>query len=396
MTAAQDAMDTMTAQYYNALITGAGLDPSQFQLAQGAIVPTADSSSIWRFFDSMPPDSVNNYFQTSQLNSFSQTYGAVVNNLIPQTDNQAQKLLADQYVNWQKYEQANPLDVKDWTDEDEIEKAKIARFNKWAYNAGIDQSTINSMQTLMSQVDIVSVAMGMYNSAKKSGTFAYTASVTDMNNALTGGQPKSFSLDSKTQSSTLNGKWAQAQMSAHYWFVSVSASSKFANVVTDMAAKGIKMDISFSKLATLPGGPYSLTTKMSPDLSNYVSWYNSETFQTARKQNDNLLWKHSAPTWDQTFGPNGNMQQATTALVFVDGVTTTLTTTASVAKSDQTDFSAAAAVGVWPWFQGSGAGGWENKTKFNDDGSFTITSGAPLGNPVLLGALVTDIANAFT
>jgi hypothetical protein len=397
MSAAQDTMGAITAQYYNALTAGAGLDPSQFQLAQGAISLTPDSSAIWRFFDSMPPAMVNNFFQASQLNSFSQTYGAVINNLIPQSDNQVQVLLGDKYVDWVAYQAKTPLaGVTDWTNQAQINSANLARFNQWAYNVGtIDPSTISAMQGLMGQTDIVANAINAYNAAKGVG-LAYTASATNLTNALNGGVPKSFNLDSKTQKSTLDGKWAKADVSASYWFVSVDASSSWDHTVTDMAANGVKMEVSFKRLATLVGGPYSLSTPMSPDLTKYLAWYNSKALQTARAQNDNKLWKHSAPTWDQTFGPDGNMQQATTALIVVDGVTSTLTTTAKVAKSDQQNFQAAASLGVWPWFHADGSGGWENVAKFNDDGSFSITSGNPKeGNPVVLGCLVTDIQNAF-
>lgn len=400
MTAAQDAMQEMTAQYYNALTAGAGLDPNQFQLAQGAISLGADSSAIWRMLDSMPPDMINNFFQASNLNSFSQSYGAVINNLIPQSDNQQQQLLGDDYVTWVAYQTTNTLSGltdADWGNQAKINAARLAQFNKWAYSSGIDGAKISAMQALMGQTDIVKNAIDAYNAAKAGAGFAYTASITALTNALASGVPKSFTLDSKTASGKLNSKWAQADMSAAYWFVSVSASSQWDHTITDMASNGVKTTVSIKKLVTLPGGPYSLATPMSPDLSKYLPWYNSKALQTARAQNDNLLWKHSAPTWDQTFGPNGNMQQATTALIVVDGVQSKTTTTASVAKSDQENFAAQAKLGVWPWFQAEGGGGWKNDVEFNDDGSFTVTSGNPmLGNPVVLGVLVTPIESAFT
>lgn len=398
MTAAQDAMQEMTAQYYNALTAGAGLDPNQFQLAQGAISLGTDSSAIWRMLDSMPPDMVNNFFQTSNLNSFSQSYGAVINNLMPQTGNEQQQILGDDYVTWVAYQVANALTPPtDPSDPKSFIKPRLARFNTWAYSIGLDTSKISAMQTLMGQTDIIANAIDAYNAAKAGAGFAYTASITALTNVLASGVPKSFTLDSKTANSKLNSKWAQADMSAAYWFVSVSASSQWDHTITDMASNGVKTTVSIQKLVTLPGGPYSLATLMSPDLSKYLPWYNSKALQTARAQNDNLLWKHSAPTWDQTFGPKGNMQQATTALIVVDGVQSKTTTTASVAKSDQENFKAQAKLGVWPWFQAEGSGGWKNDVEFNDDGSFTVTSGNPtLGNPVVLGVLVTPIENAFT
>ncbi len=35
-------------------------------------------------FDAIPPVSINNFFNPVQLNFLSQTYGGVINNLIPQ------------------------------------------------------------------------------------------------------------------------------------------------------------------------------------------------------------------------------------------------------------------------------------------------------------------------
>ena len=398
MSAIEDAMATLTAQYYNALTTALKLDPSQFQLAQGAISLRPDSSSIWRFFDSQPPASVNNYFQTSQLNSFSAAYSAVLNNLIPQSDNEQQTLLGDRYVDWAAYQKKTPLTVVDWTNSAQIAAAQLARFNQWAFNEadGLSTSAIEAMRSQLSQIDLIGTAMGMLNAAKAGG-MAYTASSEGMIDSLNKGRPDSFTMNSATQDSTLNKKWAKAEMSGHYWFVSVGASSEWDKTVQDIAKSGVKAEVSFKKVATLLGGPYGLATPMSPDLTKFKPWFNGKALSTARAQNDNKLWKHSAPTWDSTFGPAGDMQRATTALIVVDGMQTKITSTASVAKSDQENFKAAAKVGVWPWFQAEGSGGWSNTTTFNDDGSFTITSGNPKeGNALVLGTLVTDIGAAFT
>jgi hypothetical protein len=107
------------------------------------------------------------------------------------------------------------------------------------------------------------------------------------------------------------------------------------------------------------------------------------------------VWKRTAPTWEGTFGSNGNLKNLTVALIVVDGITTTTTTTASVSKTDQESFKAAAQAGYWPFFQASGQGGWTTEVTFNDKGEVTVTSSSKTGNPNVIGVLVSPFKDAF-
>jgi hypothetical protein len=395
MSAAEDAMNQATIQYFNQLVAAVQLDPDTFQLAQGSIYLGTDSSSIWRFFDSLPPDSATNFFQQSASNSFANTYAAVINNLIPQSDNEQQKLLADKFVDWVKYQKDNKIKPADWTDPKAISKARLAQFNEWAFtSASLTDSVVSAMQALMMQTDIIRTALNQLTAAQPK--LAYTASINDATNALTAGKPVNFQLIKKTTSEKINGKWAKGSTSGQYWFVSASANSEWDHTISDIAKSDLNTTVKIKKITTLVGGPYSLLTPQNPDLTDYTPWFNSVALNTARTQNDNKLWKHSAPTWESIFGPDGSLQRVATAIVLADGIEIVTTSKASIAKSDQEKFKAAAKFGVFPWFQAEGSGGWSNDVKFNDDGTFTITSGNPKeGNPFILGVIVKNIADAF-
>src|SRR5258708_39789736 len=105
---AQQAMNTLTAQWYNAIVHGCGLDQSTFQLFQGNGAIGATSEILWNIFDVVPPAAVSNYYNPSQANVFSSNYGTIVNNLNPQNAMSFQNDMGDYYSAWAAYLGSNP------------------------------------------------------------------------------------------------------------------------------------------------------------------------------------------------------------------------------------------------------------------------------------------------
>ena len=60
MSEAEKAMQTLTQQQYNAVVTGLSLSPDNFQLYQGTATTGATSEWIWNILDAIPPKSINN------------------------------------------------------------------------------------------------------------------------------------------------------------------------------------------------------------------------------------------------------------------------------------------------------------------------------------------------
>lgn len=393
MSAANDAMKALTDQWYNALTQGLGLDQAHFQLAQGATSLGTTDDTIWGFFDSIPPVSVNNYFDPAQHNSLATNYGAVINNLVPQGEAAMQSLLQNRYLNWTQYasNSANLPDPLPTTASGALDvvKIKTEQFQKWGVLNSIDMATINSGVTLISQLDVVSAAITAWIAAD--GVYAYTASQDSLTQAINQGQQKSVTLDSATTSTDTTHSWAKVSASGMFDFFSAGGSGSWDKFTEELHSKGVEMQVEYASVAQLTGGPYANKAPNNVNLANYAPWFNTAALKSAQANNNNKVWKHGAPTWDQTFGTNGNLKRLSTALIIVDGIKSTMTSKAAVAKDSQESFKTAISGGFWPFFSISGEGGWEHDTTFNDDGTFTVTSECKEGNPTVLGVLVDDI-----
>src|SRR5262249_976836 len=95
-------------QWYNAVVNGCGLSPTNFQLYQTHLPLGNLSEDLWHIFDAVPPLSINQYYNPSQFNLLSQNYGAVVNHLNPQNGSTFQTAMGDYYPRWVAYLKTNP------------------------------------------------------------------------------------------------------------------------------------------------------------------------------------------------------------------------------------------------------------------------------------------------
>ena len=180
-----------------------------------------------------------------------------------------------------------------------------------------------------------------------------------------------------------------------YGFFRGSASTSWDKFSQDIQQQGVQLNVAFEKVATLIGSPLSTPNALDNDLSKYLPWYDSKVIQTAYTNNNNNVWKRTVPTWEDTFGPNGNLKNLSVALIIVDGITSTMTTTASVSQDKQEEFRANSKAGYWPFFTAEGEGGWRTDVTFNDHGQITVTSTSKAGNPNVLGVLVSPFKDAF-
>lgn len=395
--AAEDAMGTFNKQWYNTLRAALKaarfpMNPDQLQVVQGATSLGYEDSQIWSMFDAIPPESINHLFDQMQYNSLAQDYGGVINNLIPQNDDSVRKVLGSKYNDWIKYE----TDGNNWKDlpddvKNDPEKALLYVFKKWGIK-NLDQDTYKASLTVMSQEDIITVAMGQWAEANKK--YAYTAGATDLRYALReGGHDVRITLDSKTASSNTSSSWAKDNVSVEYSFFSAKASGQWDKFTQDIASYGLKMDITFHTVCILNGDPYGIPLHHYLDPDYFTPWWNSSALKTAKDNNDNKIWKHGDPTWEQTFGPEGNLRWLTVAIIVADGIKTTITSKASISKEeDYQKIAAAVQGGFWPFFHAEDQEGIRNQISFNmDDGTFTIESFSEERNPKIIGVLVDPI-----
>ena len=390
MSAVQDAMKTLTSQYYNAVVTGCNLNPATFQLIQAHQPLQQTSQALWNMVDAIPPLSVTSYYDPTQANNFSSAYGGIVNHLNPQGGDKFQAAMADYYPQWTAYLATSPTVPAG---------GMPALFQDWSqmHMPPAQGQTCYVLYLQLSQDPItlgVLAWLNMQHNATNPGVPAYNATIGMLQAMILSGAPQKFAMNSQTASADLTHTWAKVDAGGVFDFFWGGGSSSYEKWTSDVTSSGLDINVEFAKLVQFPAGPLAKPSS-DPILSQYAPWYNSEALSIAYHNNNNVVWQHGAPTWSGSFGPQGNVQRLASALVIVDGITITASSTASIAKAEQQQFKTAIEGGFWPFFEASGSGGWTSSTSFNDDGSFSVTSKCVQGNPQILGVIVTPIGSVF-
>jgi hypothetical protein len=110
------------------------------------------------------------------------------------------------------------------------------------------------------------------------------------------------------------------------------------------------------------------------------------------------LWSDTNQ-WARFFGPTGSLQYVATGLVVVDGVTHTVTSDATYSSAEQTyaHSQSSSSYGCWPYYvSNSSSSTTSTSTTFDDAGHMTVTTTSPVGNPLVIGVLVSPIKDLET
>jgi hypothetical protein len=385
-TAVSTAMDTLTAQWYNAMTTGLGLSPDQFQLYQGPNSLMSTSQVMWNMFNAVPPLSINSYYNPSQINNFSSDYNLILSALIPTSDTAFQNCMGDYYMKWQTYFESH--DPKTWD-----AQGVSDLFTSWAMrNAPGKAGCVTGLTN--AYINPINIAVNKFASAN--GQYAWNQTIDDLKAALAGGANKTFTMNSQTQSSDVKHTWANGNTSFFFDIFSFGGGASYDSLSVKTTQAGLNIEAAFTKVTTFTAGPLATNDPNSPILSGYKAWYESAALAKAYTTKDNTVWNNqSSTTWETAFGSNGFLQRSTSSLVVADGITIKMTSKASYSSSEQTQIIGAAKAGIWPFFSVSGQGGSTTTVTFNDDGSFTSTTTIAAGNPQILGVLQSPISKVF-
>jgi hypothetical protein len=384
---AEQVMSTLNAQWYNAVVSGCGLDPTSFQLVQGSSPLVSTSEALWNIADAVPPLSVSHYFNPSQLNVFSADYGAVINNLKYQNAQAFQNDMGDYFAAWMTYQGTLTT----------LPAGGLpAAFQTWAnIHMPPDQAMQCYTDFLQIYQGVVPTAVQMWVAAGGlKATKAYNATISQLQGMIPSAPSKSFTLETATASADISHTWAQVEAGGILDFFEAGGDSSYDQLTETFSQSGLSISVTFNSLLTFPLGPLSKTSS-DPILSTYQPWFSSPALNLAYNNNNNIVWKNGAPTWANTFGPTGNMLRTASALVVVDGISITMTCDTAFSTDQQTQVKSAAEAGFWPFFEAEGSGGWTNNASFDESGFMTITSICPAGNPNILGVIVTPIAGAM-
>jgi len=226
--------------------------------------------------------------------------------------------------------------------------------------------------------------------APNANVTAFTATISAILKALKSAPSRGCQMSSSTTSTDVSNTWAEGSVSGGYDFFYGSGSTSYDDFTTALTSAGIELTVTFQKLVTVPGGPLAEPEPKDPILSHYVPWYSSAALGLA--YDSQAIWESGSPfTWNDAFGPSGELQRVATQIVIVDGITLNMTSAANIQSGSQQSFQAAAQGGCFPFFQASGSGGWTTTTTFSDSGGVTVQSQCAPNNPNVLGVSVLPI-----
>lgn len=383
----QQAMETLNAQWYNALTSGLNLDPSTFQLMQGNSVVGSLSETLWSVFNAVPPLSVNNLYNPSQFNSFSSNYGSIINNLNQPGSNQFQNDMGDYYPQWSQF-----LSTQSTLPSGGI----MELFQTWSQlhmPAGQAMQCYTDLANIYQGAVYTAISMWLQAGGSGASVKAYNITVEQVATKLAQAPSGGISMNSKTETSDISHTWAEGHVGGWFDMFSGEGSGSYDDISQSLITSGLQISADFNHVITMAAGPLSQTSD-DPILSQYKPWYNAATLNLAYQNNNNVVWKNSPPTWDNMFGTDGSLLRVCSALVLVDGISISISSDATFSQSEQQEIKTHASGGFWPFFEANASGGWSNNFSFDDEGKMTYTATCPVGNPVILGAIVTPIAAA--
>ena len=249
--------------------------------------------------------------------------------------------MGDYYPEWVAYLNSGP----------EIpEGGMLALFTDWADKNIANPAKAQKVITLYSQIQnrIVPVAQDRFVTA--GGVYAYSTSIEDAVYMADHGACLSFSFESAPPASpsppsgpeSFLAKLATARVSDQDRDHAASAFSK-------LSAGSIDWKASFNHQASVMAGP--LQSKERVGAKVYPPWFSTSALNLAFKTPGPSVWPAGlSPTWETTFGDNGNLRRLVTSVLPVEGVDVDVYTSADFTEAEQQALKNAASAGVTPLF----------------------------------------------
>jgi hypothetical protein len=385
LSSGEEAMKTLTEKWYNGMVTGLNLSPQTFQIYQSNVVLGNLSSELWAIYDSIPPFSVTQQAQPSQISRFSDNYSGVINTILPSGGLEWKKTMGDSYPDWVTYLSTKPTLPAN---------GMLGLFTAWAQMNIPDPGKAQKAITQYSQIlnGVVPVAQGRFIGA--AGVYAYNKSVDDLRSAVKQAPSASFKFESKTASSDIKHTWAQGSISGAFRFLWGGGSSSYDSVNKKFGDSEVIISVEFKHVLAFTAGPLQTPTFVGD--KTYPGWFSSAALNFAYQNKGNDVWPvDGSASWASTFGDNGNLKRFATNLFVGDEMTMTMSSSASFSTSEREQILTQASGGFWPFFSASGSGGYTSEVNFDDQGKMIAISKSPAGSPLILGANVLPISNIF-
>lgn len=387
--AADQAMQTLNAQWYNTMAAGLNLSAQTFQIYQSNVLLGNTSTDLWAIFDAIPPLSITHQAEPSQINRFSDNYGGVINTVLPASAVQWKITMGDSYADWVAY----LADYRKSKPQPPIDM--LAVFRDWVQPNIPDPAIAQRAITQYSQIlhGVVATAQSRFIGAGE--VYAYNKSIDDLRGLVRQAPSGQYTFNSGTASSDLSHTWAQSTGGGGFGFLWGGGGSSSRDSITNkFSTSNVLIDVSFSHVLALTAGPLMTSTFVGN--KTYPGWFSSEALEYAYQNKSNDVWPvDGAATWESTFGDNGNLKRFATSIVVADEITMTMMSAATYSSDEREAIRSESGGGFWPFYNTRSSGGSDTTVTFNDQGNMTVKVKSPAGSPMILGVNVLPIEKIF-
>ncbi|HEY0552784.1 MAG TPA: hypothetical protein VGG20_00850 [Thermoanaerobaculia bacterium] len=373
--------------WYDAVVKVFGLSPLTFLMARSLIPLGSTSRDLWDFFDSIPIASDGHYYELHAFNRFSEGYGVVVNLVIPQSGTTWRNAVGDHYGDWVKYLASSPTIPPG---------GMLELFTVWAEKNIPDPERAQAAITAYQQVlnGVIPVAQDRFIGA--GGVYAFSRSIDEARSRVSSGPKYEFSFSSSSNAPPRPAAGPRLRLARLGGEMGGFAESALAKI----AASHVEGRARFDHQARFKAVPLT-----SPEIVGgkpYPGWFSAGALRYAYETKDGTVWPAGMkPTWEQTFGPTGNLQRVATELVLVDGVNVELEAETDLSAGELAALQEAAAAGITPLFGIASPAEMQMagfravaaaplRLSISAEGStIKIRIESPLGNAMLFGVVAT-------
>lgn len=385
-------MDDITWQWYHTLIETLGLDRNRFQLYQGSLSLGNDSEWLWNILDTIPPKSINHYYDPSQRNFFSQNYGAILNQLKPIKTNAFQICMGDYYMLWNNYLKNAKIPTDFFTNP----ATTKTFFKNWTLASAPSKICCEATYLASIYGDFISKAIISYNNANTLDTnLAYNIEMQSVRTNLA--LSKSVQFDTKNISKRKRSDELIDPVNLLNVF-SENAKRKLPqlhSIHQKINNSTITITGTFKHTLVVEGHPLQ-QKNTSPTLGKQLPWFIPLAFRRAYNTKNNTVWKNGTPNWESVFGESGSLQRDTNGLILVDGIDITINSTESFTEVERRLIHTNKAKGVWPFYGDESSSRIKNKVVFKGKtGGTQIHTSSEAGNPIVIGVYVDDLDSSM-
>ncbi len=257
-----------------------------------------------------------------------------------------------------------------------------SRANIFSQNYGAVVNALDSSKssTILAAVQIWDQAGG-YTSIK-----AYDKTISMLRDQIQAAISCSFSMDIAKQPGVIKTlarerKQNESELFSNQLDQAIEPTSR------KLLSRASKVVTEFNHFMIFPVGPLAKESQESY-LKDFKPWYLSPALNIAYQNQD--AWNpNKFPTWHDTFGDSGNMLRRCTALVVVDGVKLTMTSSVTLNAEQKADFAENAKNSVLPQLWNLSSVEKATVEQCNEDDCSKVMVSCPEGNPLLLGVIVT-------